>query len=75
MINEYRDSDTPSVSEGDWIRAQAALAKALELDPGDKEIRGKLYLCEGHINRIRGTARANGKLLSEARARSNKQAI
>jgi eukaryotic-like serine/threonine-protein kinase len=69
VINEYRASDAPSVSETDWVRAQAVLAKALELAPGDREIRGKMYLAEGHIHRIRGTARANAKLLSESRAR------
>jgi hypothetical protein len=69
VITDYRVSDAPSVSEADWVRAQAVLAKALELDPGNKEIRGKLYLAEGHIQRIRGTSRANGKMLNEARAR------
>ena len=69
VINEYRSSDAPSVMESDWLRAQAVLSKALELDPSNKEIRGKLYLADGHINRIRGTARGNGKMLSDARAR------
>ena len=67
VIAEYRNSDAPSVSEADWQRADAVLTKALDLHPGDKEIRGKLYLVNGHISRIRGTARANGKLLSDAR--------
>jgi eukaryotic-like serine/threonine-protein kinase len=69
VITDYRSSEAPSVSENDWLRAQAILARALQLDPGDKEIRGKMYLCDGHINRIRGTARSNGKMLNDARAR------
>jgi len=67
VIAEYRSSDAPSISEADWVRARDSLARALELDPGDKEIRGRLALCEGHISRIRGTARNNGKLLNDAR--------
>jgi serine/threonine protein kinase len=69
-ILEYRNSDSPTVSEGDWVRAEAVLAKALDLDPGDEEIRGKRYLAAGHISRINGTARASrssGKLLADAR--------
>lgn len=66
-IAEYRNSDAPTVNEADWMRAEAVLEKALDLDPGDKEIRAKRYLVAGHISRIRGTARANGKLLADAR--------
>ena len=43
------------------------LDKALDLAPGDKEIRGKKYLAAGHVSRIRGSSRANGKLLADAR--------
>ncbi len=68
-LAEYRDAETPTVSEKDWTRSQQALAKALELDPTSKEIRAKLALCEGHIARIQGTARGSGKLLNEARAK------
>ena len=69
VIEEYRNSDIPSVNEADWSRADASLAKALQLDPGDKEIRGKMLLCEGHVSRIRAEARHNLKLASEARGR------
>lgn len=68
-INDYRSSDAPAVMENDWVRAQQTLSRALDLNPSDKEIRGKLYLAEGHLNRIRGTSRASGKLLNEARAK------
>jgi serine/threonine protein kinase len=69
VIAEYRVNDAPTVMENDWIRAQAALARALQLEPGDKEIRGKMYICEGHISRIRGIARKQPKLFQDARAR------
>jgi serine/threonine protein kinase len=52
VIMEYRNSDTPSVYEAQWIQARNNLARALELDPGDKSIRGRLRLTEGHIERI-----------------------
>jgi len=69
VITEYRNSEAPTVTENDWLRAQAAMGRALQLDPGDKQIRGRLYICEGHIARIRGTARNQAKLLQDARAR------
>ncbi|MDZ4796713.1 MAG: protein kinase, partial [Bryobacteraceae bacterium] len=68
-ISEYRESETPTVTENDWVRGQAALAKALELDPANKEIRAKIAICEGHIARIRGSGKISGKLLNEARAK------
>jgi tetratricopeptide (TPR) repeat protein len=68
VITEYRDSDVPNVTEPDWQRARTTLARALEIAPDDKNIRGKLYLCDGQILRIRSSARNQSKLLSDARA-------
>ena len=61
-ITEYRNSDAPTVYEPQWIQARNNLSRALELDPGNSGIQGRLRLCEGHIDRIeanglRGTAR------------------
>jgi len=67
VILEFRNSEFPTVNEADWLRAQTLLTKALELDAGDREIRGKLILCDAHLARIRGTARSSVKLLNEAR--------
>jgi hypothetical protein len=69
VITEYRTSDAPTVTENDWVRAQAALARALQLEPGDKQIRGRMYVCEGHLARIRGTSRNAAKLLHDSRAK------
>jgi tetratricopeptide (TPR) repeat protein len=74
VINEYRRSDAPNVSETEWIQAQAALAKALQIDPGDNNLRGKLYLCEAHLARIRGTSRGLPKMLQEARSKFEQSA-
>jgi tetratricopeptide (TPR) repeat protein len=73
VITEYRESDAPNVTEPDWQRARATLARALEIAPDDKNIRGKLFLCDGHIQRIRASGRNQAKLnqpklWSEARA-------
>jgi serine/threonine protein kinase/tetratricopeptide (TPR) repeat protein len=67
VIEEYRSSDAPTVSENDWVRARESLARALELNPGDNSIRGRIKLCDGHLSRIRGTARGSSKLLNDAR--------
>ncbi len=61
-IGEYRNSDAPTVNEPQWIQARNNVTRALELEPGDNGIEGRLRLCEAHINRIeasslRGTAR------------------
>lgn len=74
IIDEYRMSDGPTIRESDWMRAQSALARALEIDPRDKDVRGKLYLAEGHIARINGAARGDTKLLQRARARFEQSA-
>ena len=66
VIETYRDSDTQPVYENDWKRARLYLARALELDPGDENVRGKLRLCEGQIDRINGITHHNAALLNEA---------
>jgi serine/threonine protein kinase len=69
VIGEYRSNDAPSVIEADWLRARASLGHALELSPNDKEVRGRILLCEGHVDRINAQSRAQPKLWSEARAK------
>lgn len=55
-IGEYRNSDAPMVYEAQWVQARNNLARALELEPGDNGIEGRLRLCEGHIDRIEANA-------------------
>ena len=50
IINEYGKSDAPNVTEKEWIKAHNVLAKALEIDPHDRNVRGRLYLAEGHLS-------------------------
>ncbi len=56
IISEYRNSDAPTVYEPQWMQARKDLTRALDLDPGNSGIEGRLRLCEGHIERIEGTA-------------------
>lgn len=59
-ISEYRDSDAPSVYEPQWVQARNNLARALELAPDDNGIKGRLRLCEAHIDRIDSNGLRNG---------------
>jgi serine/threonine protein kinase len=68
-IQEYRDSDIPRVSQKEWEAARANAARALQLLPGDRTIRGKLRICEAHIDRIRGTSKRDGGLLESSRVK------
>jgi serine/threonine protein kinase len=68
-ISEYRNSDSPSVREPQWVQARNDLARALELAPDDSGIKARLRLCEAHIDRIdAGALRASArqKRLNEA---------
>jgi serine/threonine protein kinase len=66
VIDAYRNNETQAVYEKDWERARANLAHALELDPGDDSIRGRLRLAEGHLARINGSSRKSPALLNQA---------
>jgi tetratricopeptide (TPR) repeat protein len=66
VINNYRLNDAQTIYEKDWERARINLAHALELDPGDESIRGRLRLVEGHLARINGTSRRNTAMLNRA---------
>ncbi|MDX2151730.1 MAG: serine/threonine-protein kinase [Bryobacteraceae bacterium] len=67
VILEYRGSDTPTVTQAEWQSARLAASRALELMPGDDNIRGRLRLIDGHLMRIRGSARREANTLAAAR--------
>ena len=52
VIDAYRNSSDPALTDFDWSRARLALSYALQLDPADSTARGQLALCEGYINLI-----------------------
>lgn len=66
-IVKAEESDGPAVMESEWVHARNEVARALELAPSDKTIHGKLRLIDGHLARIRGTARHDARLLEESR--------
>jgi serine/threonine protein kinase len=74
VLKQYRDADAPTITEGDWGRARISAARALELVPHDKTVRGTLRIIDGHLNRIRGTARKDAKLLQQSRENFNEAA-
>jgi predicted Ser/Thr protein kinase/tetratricopeptide (TPR) repeat protein len=63
VIALFRNGESQPVK--DWEHARAMLAEALSLDPDDA-VRGELRLCEGHIARIAGIYRHDGKELVTA---------
>jgi serine/threonine protein kinase len=69
VIATFRMNDAQTVFEKDWTHARTLLGHALEADPGDESVRGRLRLVEGHLERINGTAKRNGAMLNEAVAK------
>lgn len=67
VLNQFRDADTPGITEADWVRARSETAEALELMPHDKTIRGTLRLIDGQLDRIRGGNKRNAQLLQRSR--------
>ena len=68
-ISEYRNNDSPSVREPQWVQARNDLSRALELAPDDSGIKARLRLCEAHIDHIDAgvlRAAARQKRLNEA---------
>jgi tetratricopeptide (TPR) repeat protein/predicted Ser/Thr protein kinase len=63
VIALYREGEAQPVK--DWEHARTMLAEALSLDPDDT-VRGELRLCEGHVARITGMYRHDGKELVTA---------
>jgi serine/threonine protein kinase len=66
-IVKFRSPDAPPVTEADWTRARDDLSRAIELDPGDKTLHGKIRLVDGHLARMRGTAEQDPRLLEDSR--------
>ena len=64
VIGNYR-TPLPTVRETQWKLAREALARALAVRPGDRQLKGALRYCEGHLHRINGEARKAHKLAAE----------
>jgi hypothetical protein len=69
VIADYREaSESTPVYTRDWRRAQAALAAAMALAPGDASIRGKFSLIGGHLKLQAGNLRGARADFEEARS-------
>lgn len=66
VIEGYRNSTDPAVENFDWLKAQACLKYAVELDPNDRDARGKLALCEGYSRLRQDAIGAKSKFESAA---------
>ncbi len=52
VCSEYRNTDSPRVREGDWIRCKRYMSRAVQLDPSDRKSTAMLEYANGHILRI-----------------------
>ncbi|MDP8979835.1 MAG: serine/threonine-protein kinase [Acidobacteriota bacterium] len=68
-ILEYRNNDAPAIYENQWKTAHEDVVRAYELDPGDSAVKGRMRLCEGHLDRIDAKGAARQKKLSSAIAK------
>jgi len=69
VIADYREaSESTPVYTRDWRRAQAALASALALAPGDASIRGKYSLIGGNLKLLAGDIKGARADFEEARS-------
>ena len=66
-IEDFRNNDFPTSREGTWRRSVTYFSRALELDPGDKNVKGKLRLSEAYVDRI--TADGRQAALNESAAK------
>ena len=52
IIDGYRASAITNPAEFDWARARKCLRYALQIDPTDSKVKGKLALAEGYLNLV-----------------------
>ena len=60
VIADYR-TPLPTVREAQWSMAREALARAVAVAPGNRQLRAALRYCDGHLHRINGDARKSRK--------------
>jgi len=65
VAGNYR-SPLPTVREAQWRTAREALVRAVTANPDDRQLKGSLRYCDGHLHRINGEARKAHKQTAEA---------
>ena len=68
VINEYRSSDAPTVTEKEWVTAHDVLARALQIDPSTA-MSGQTLPNRRSSQPYSWNQPRRGKLFSEARAK------
>jgi serine/threonine protein kinase len=65
VFGNYR-SPLPTVREAQWRATRDVLVRALSVNPDDRQLKGSLRYCDGHLHRINGEARKARKQIPEA---------
>src|SRR5262249_25632904 len=66
VIERYRNSSDPTLQNFDWQKAVVCLRHLLEMDRSDRDVQGKLALCNGYENLMRGSGHAAQSNFEEA---------
>ena len=56
IIERYANSSDPAIAHFDWRKAQVCLARALDIDPSDSAVKGKLALVSAYLVLVAGHA-------------------
>lgn len=64
IINRYRNSSDPDIQHFDWQKAVVCLRHALETEPADHAIQGKLALSIGYVNLVHANTEPAGNRLA-----------
>jgi serine/threonine protein kinase len=52
ILETYRNSSNPRLSDFDWEKARICLRRALEIEPFDSKAKGEAALCSGYLNLV-----------------------
>ncbi len=74
IIDGYRASAITNPAEFDWARARKCLRYALQIDPSDNKVKGKLALTDGYVNLVQVEAAAP-KVRNNPNPRLSKAAV
>ncbi len=60
IIDGYRASAITNPADFDWVRARKCLRYALQIEPSDNTLKGKLALTDGYVNLVQAEAAPAG---------------
>jgi len=65
-ILDFRNNEFPTAREAQWRNAEAFFTHALAVDPGDREVKAKLRICEAQLERITASGSTRQQMLNDA---------